>query len=377
MQTTVNQCAQYVFRCIPVYRALFPLRYSGHKRVSNATHITALILFFAGLVDFVWALNHVVAAFVIVFIAIPLIFIALTTTLPGLQGIFISLPIRDCRRTVPAQCPFKSTQSLVFRRCVTYSGSVFYGCIRFLSWFQYVTPSHIFRRRSESHDKFKFLATERHWHEFTVLLVWSNSSWLSFDEKYTKLCDSYAYNIMKKEPCIDYGSSSGFRHTGPVFHVIQGINNSFSSYLDAGRTQQDVVAGYKSIKEVLDDASRSTLPEATAMAQKISFSPNDLTNDLEWRSYLSPFIDLPSSLIYEEILLEFLDRCRPLPEGILPHLEELHVRLINFLACHPKLELSTKSPVRLLYSQIAPNHDIHESIREYATYSLLFSKLMM
>ncbi|PFH48804.1 hypothetical protein AMATHDRAFT_41973 [Amanita thiersii Skay4041] len=79
---------------------------------------TSLVLFFLGLLDLLWNLNHVVAIVITVISGFILLFLIATTILPALQ--FLSH--RSRRLRIP-QCPFKSPQSLathhIFSRMIS------------------------------------------------------------------------------------------------------------------------------------------------------------------------------------------------------------------------------------------------------------------
>ncbi|PFH47130.1 hypothetical protein AMATHDRAFT_43138 [Amanita thiersii Skay4041] len=66
----------------------------------------SLVLFFIGLLDFLWTLNHRVALPVTIVVSIVGLFVFLTTLLPGLQSLFSWNPA-----SIIAQCPYKSPQS--------------------------------------------------------------------------------------------------------------------------------------------------------------------------------------------------------------------------------------------------------------------------
>jgi len=82
----------------------------------------ALLLFFLGLIDLLWSLNHIVAFFVSIVSGLVLAFLLATSFLPALQLFFVS--DNALRR---AQCAYKSPQSWALHRMVTwivwYSGS--------------------------------------------------------------------------------------------------------------------------------------------------------------------------------------------------------------------------------------------------------------
>ena len=75
----------------------------------------ALLLFFLGLIDLLWSLNHTVAFFVSIVSGLVLAFLLATSFLPALQLFFVS--DNALRR---AQCAYKSPQSWAFHRMVTW-----------------------------------------------------------------------------------------------------------------------------------------------------------------------------------------------------------------------------------------------------------------
>jgi len=74
----------------------------------------ALVLFFAGLVDFLLQLHLIVAIPVIILVSSTLLFLLLTTILPSLQALYIINSLRQ--DTAPNQSPFKSPQAWAFLR---------------------------------------------------------------------------------------------------------------------------------------------------------------------------------------------------------------------------------------------------------------------
>lgn len=65
----------------------------------------ALILFFAGVLDLLWSLQHIVASVVTIFVGLSMLLVVATTLLPGLQNIF------QDNHTPYFQCAYKSPQS--------------------------------------------------------------------------------------------------------------------------------------------------------------------------------------------------------------------------------------------------------------------------
>ncbi|KAF5325012.1 hypothetical protein D9619_009810 [Psilocybe cf. subviscida] len=86
----------------------------------------ALVLFFAGMVEFLFSLRLEVAIPVTLSICVPLIFLIVTTLLPTLQVYILQYPFRlSINDKVPSPCPYKSPQSLIFRRIGVHSETVF------------------------------------------------------------------------------------------------------------------------------------------------------------------------------------------------------------------------------------------------------------
>lgn len=77
----------------------------------------ALVLFFVGMIEFLFALRLEVAVPVTFAVCIPLIFLIATTMLPFLQICILQDAFRlSINNNIPSPCPYKSPQSLIFRR---------------------------------------------------------------------------------------------------------------------------------------------------------------------------------------------------------------------------------------------------------------------
>ncbi|KIJ46062.1 hypothetical protein M422DRAFT_206455, partial [Sphaerobolus stellatus SS14] len=73
----------------------------------------AVILFFVGLIDFLWHINITVALPVVVCIGFVLLFIIFTTVAPTIQASLPASFVDVDYRTIN-QCPYKSPQSWLF-----------------------------------------------------------------------------------------------------------------------------------------------------------------------------------------------------------------------------------------------------------------------
>ncbi|KAF8873973.1 hypothetical protein CPB84DRAFT_1893368 [Gymnopilus junonius] len=74
----------------------------------------SLVLFFVGIVDFLFALNQTVAIPVTVLVALTLISTMVTTVLPTFQLFSLTFFTPSSNSDVPTQCPYKSPQSWAF-----------------------------------------------------------------------------------------------------------------------------------------------------------------------------------------------------------------------------------------------------------------------
>ncbi|KAF5327857.1 hypothetical protein D9619_004773 [Psilocybe cf. subviscida] len=113
----------------------------------------SLILFFVGLVDLLWSLNHVVALFVSVISGLVFVVLVATTILPALQ----LYTVRDRYLLVP-QCAYKSAQSWVI-----------YRVFSFFVWL--FAPSETLRkdpRFSSVRERYDEFSTDNAWDEYDM-----------------------------------------------------------------------------------------------------------------------------------------------------------------------------------------------------------------
>jgi hypothetical protein len=73
----------------------------------------ALVLFFAGILDLLWSLNHIVAALVSGTVGVVVLFVSATTVLPA-YWLVLSSRHKNVQSSPP--CPYKSPQSWIFYR---------------------------------------------------------------------------------------------------------------------------------------------------------------------------------------------------------------------------------------------------------------------
>ncbi|KAF8972720.1 hypothetical protein BDZ97DRAFT_853390 [Flammula alnicola] len=184
----------------------------------------ALALFLVGLVDFLLALGHRVAIPVIVVIAVPIIFLIATTSLPTLQAFSLSLPLRD---SVPAQCPYKSPQSRLFRRLASLTGTTFRACAALFIGFHFLIvrlPLIIFQniKNSKSGPRFRqYLYHSRHFD----YKIWHLNTWLLFDKAWLDIRDRYSVRLYRQpnKPTEDTPVPFDVFSFGPLYDLTHGL----------------------------------------------------------------------------------------------------------------------------------------------------------
>ena len=78
----------------------------------------ALVLFLAGILDFLWSLNSIVAIPIAVAVGLSLFFLLWTTVLPTTQALLLFLPRLPWGNMPRSPCPYRSPQSWAFHRSV-------------------------------------------------------------------------------------------------------------------------------------------------------------------------------------------------------------------------------------------------------------------
>jgi hypothetical protein len=160
----------------------------------------ALLLFFAGLIDFLMTLNHTVAIPVTIVIGLTLCFLAVTTVVPALQGlVFVAIPLRAGDK-IPTQCPYKSPQSRLLCHLITSSKNTFhfFGVLigswdslrhRFTCTVIQVLTGGITKPRSN----LRHIAPD-------AFVTWSKHAWINFDLSWLSMRDAYCQSLIEANP---------------------------------------------------------------------------------------------------------------------------------------------------------------------------------
>jgi hypothetical protein len=183
----------------------------------------ALVLFFFGIVDFLLDLSHAVAIPVAVFIGLTTLFLISTTILPTLQCFPVSLrqPLSDS--PVPVPCPYKSPQSLAFRKLATFSRRFFNtaheSVILVLYLFTVQLPAFSTRilnkKSSISRETWRYrLFSDR------AYLFWAHKNWIDFDRTWIILRNEH-FDITRKRQNGDTSSQSFL--VEPIYDAVRGL----------------------------------------------------------------------------------------------------------------------------------------------------------
>ncbi|EAU88014.2 hypothetical protein CC1G_01661 [Coprinopsis cinerea okayama7 len=230
--------------------ALRQMRYEGlvYWRVSAIISAlplflqSSLILFFLGLLEFLWNLNWAVAAVITLVVLLLCAFFSLTTVLPALQSFF---PPNEHFWT--PQCPYKSSQAWLFHQCFSLFISISPSLPRLVRWFRGCSaPKQLTLRLQNIKDWMEF---DLLWREVRDGVPWDYQG------------DILTAEQLKAQQTDGVDSAYGL---ASLIHNRQGIN----TYSIIHHCLQDVhlftatqvlqIAGFKAEVALLEQAPRSS-----------------------------------------------------------------------------------------------------------------------
>lgn len=206
----------------------------------------ALVLFFVGLVDFLFAIRIQVAIPVTASLGIPIVFLVTTTLLPTLQLYTMEFPhLLSVNYNVPAPCSYKSPQSLIIRRAVVISEILFRLCAYMFAAIyaplvgiirMFATSKKTFYRKSAPFHRpvdsgFELVARN-------LRRGRSPGDWMSIDKEWLKARTSYAIVLCTPDTFrgahqhthrLAFGSLNG--DTG-FYDCVQGISSGKGNKLN-------------------------------------------------------------------------------------------------------------------------------------------------
>jgi len=291
---------------------------------------TALVLFLVGLVDFILGFGSPVLAIpVIIVTGIPLLFIVLTTTIPTYQAITMRDPEIFESKDVPAQCPYKSTQSRAFFR------------LTYILWCSLMLLAAYLRFSLKGMSHLPYLSYDSLlWDPSSFLFGrWrlNGDSWLSFDFDWLSLRTGYARII--GNPTWNLPEQD-LLSLGPVYDTIQGFhdfllanekygNPLYSCFTDINhRFVADLSLSTDGHYGPIFDYRRQN---AQLLRNILASSGKLKGSDPDANSLSSMILSTPIELLVEENILLFLSRKQRLPKGMVRHFMELHIRVTNYL----------------------------------------------
>ncbi|KAF9472404.1 hypothetical protein BDN70DRAFT_844557 [Pholiota conissans] len=182
----------------------------------------ALLLFFIGIVDFLFSLSKIIAIPVGVAVALTVIFLIGTTILPTLQCFTVSLRRPMSNGPIPLPCAYKSPQSLAFRRLVTRSRRLFIFVHEFIIYTVYVVtiilPQLLNLQTSfkVSDDTWKYRLFS-----YRAYLFWAHEHWLEFDRTFLILRNEH-FDITRKRVKDDEAPSQSFA-VEPIYDSVRAL----------------------------------------------------------------------------------------------------------------------------------------------------------
>ncbi|KAF8901369.1 hypothetical protein CPB84DRAFT_1846871 [Gymnopilus junonius] len=184
----------------------------------------ALVLFFAGLIDFLIQLAPSVAIPVAVAVGLTVIFLLITTVSSSLHCISGSLRQSLSNSRVPSQCPYKLTQSLTFRRLITLSRPVFSTIHELFIYLLYIFVAKLSEASSRFLNGPTRNAQDTWKHRFfshRAYLFWASPHWIEFDRTWLILRNEHL-DITRKR--VDWTKPSQTPLMDPIYDSIRALS---------------------------------------------------------------------------------------------------------------------------------------------------------
>lgn len=207
----------------------------------------AVILFFAGLVEFLLSLNRMVAIPATLLMGLSILFLIATTILPTLQ-LFTANLFALSDDSIPTQCAYKSPQSWIFRRIFLIGTHIPVCSYRYLKRLQWpasmITASRSVRsiaagiwtialREPQSHNSFAANVNVGH----------SQRNWIDLDLSWLRIRDAY-YLGKAGETVAEFTEN-----IDPTYDLIHAIVSSANEH----SFQEDVFAAtYHAYADICD-----------------------------------------------------------------------------------------------------------------------------
>lgn len=221
----------------------------------------ALVLFFAGVIDFLHALgNEAVLIPVTIAIGMTLLFFVGTTTLPAFQSYFLVLQalLPSWRhKKPPSQCPYKSTQSII-------ACSIFDFFLQICSNLWPASLSAMKRTPLRQH----------------LTDLCAAKAWIDFDLVWLKIRDAYSREAFDKYLESPHRGSDILNATPPLFDALKNFRIFTESEFKEGLTNETVSAAYHCLSDLSTVFTTSNLSHPMDKDLKC-----DLDNIRLWNRY--------------------------------------------------------------------------------------------
>ena len=176
----------------------------------------ALVLFFAGLIDFSLPLGIELTMTVSAIVGLTLIFLTATTIIPTYQGYIFYFPKIFPRQTIPIPCPYKSPQSQAFRMLSRLS-------FKILS--RLVPTAH---RYWNTLRQGNIYSTDNHHISPYICDIYTQRPWSQFDLKWLSLRDVCHQRILDRGPKLDHHRNC-WETEFPLSDVAQSVVDAVNS----------------------------------------------------------------------------------------------------------------------------------------------------
>ncbi|PPQ94931.1 hypothetical protein CVT25_004417 [Psilocybe cyanescens] len=301
--------------------------------------------FFAGIIDFLIELSPRIAIPVAVVTGLTVSFIIATTALPTLQCFPVSLRRPLSNSSVPVPCPYKSPQSLAFRRLATFSPHVFKHAhdliVRLIFWLTIHVPSLLNRLLLRG----PYLDSGDTWRHriFSnrAYLFWASQHWIEFDRTWLILRNEH-FDITRTKAEGDRSTQSLL--SDPIYDSVRALGTA----IHGNEHHENVIfASY----HCFQDLSLSPEDDGEYPDQHLQACYRDLVPT--WNSPIaniaSIVIDPSFELLHDIHTVLFLRLPGLFYKAINPshvfgkHMLELHTRILGDLYAHQPRTLSTST----------------------------------
>ena len=316
----------------------------------------ALVLYLVGLVEHLRGFGPKVAIPGIVFIALSLFFLVVTTVLPTLQGVVVLPAHLEITLNLPFPCPYKSPQSQAFRQLMIKFERSFLATSWLMAQVQWVIMH--FRKllyqfiRLEASQP-RFVETS---HRFSsILTIWGKASWIDFDLSWLSFRDCMFLNITDDRLLNQY-----FGLLKPNYDAIKGIR-SIARGNQMNTSERSLFAQFHCLHDISSSVVKRNVGRVLTETYRNEYFQLLLTlkssNNLDHRTiFLTDMLAISNCIPEENILaiLDIVDPSHVLSQTISRHFAECNLRVLTtvFAEIRRKSESQrlTISPFSLSYA---------------------------